>query len=157
MPTVRLGLEAVLYRNSGTYGSPTLVAVTNVKDLTLNLEKATADVSTRGNAGWRAMIGALKDATIDFGMVWNTSDANFTAIRDAFLANDLAGQSIEFFVMSADVDETDSQGLRATFMVEKFTKNEALEDSQGVDVTIRPTFSDHAPQWVAAGPYSGFD
>jgi hypothetical protein len=157
MPSVRLGLEAVLYRNTGTHGSPTLVKVDNVKDVTLNLEKNSADVTTRGNNGWRAMVGVLKDATIDFAMVWNTSDANFAAIRDAFLASDLAGQTIEFFVMSADVDLADSEGLRASFMVEKFSKKEPLEDAQGVDVTIRPTFSDYAPAWVTGGAYAAYD
>ncbi len=150
---LRLGLEAVLYRNSGSYSSPTLVKVDNVKDLTLTLEKNTADVTTRGNNGWRAKVGVLKDATTEFGMVWNTSDANFQAIRDAFLNN----TNIEFFVMSADVDETDSEGLRATFNIEKFTKNEALEEAQGVDVSMSPTYATNAPQWVTGGPYSAFD
>jgi hypothetical protein len=154
---VRLGLEGVLYRNSGTYEAPTLVRVDNCRDLTLNLEKNTADVTTRGNNGWRAMIGVLKDSTIDFGMIWNTEDANFQAIKDAFLASSLAAQSIEFFVMSADIDEADSEGLRATFMVERFTKNEPLEEAQNVDVSIRPTFADHAPEWVEGGPYAAFD
>ncbi len=154
---VRLGLEAVLYRNTGTYNVPVLVKVDNVKDLTLNLEKGEADVTTRGNNGWKAMVGVLKDATIDFGMVWNTSDANFAAIRDSFMASDVTGATIEFFVMSADVDEADAEGLRASFMVSKFTKNEALEEAQSVDVTIRPTFSTHAPEWVEGGPYSAYD
>lgn len=154
---VRLGLEAVLYRNSGSHGSPTLVKVDNVKDLTLNLEKGTADVSTRGGNGWRAMIGTLKDATVEFNMVWNTNDANFTAIKTAFLATALADQSIEFFVMSADVDEADSEGLRAVFMVEKFTRNEPLEEALNVDVSLRPTYSTYPPEWIAGTAYSAYD
>lgn len=150
---LRLGLEAVLYRNSGTYGSPALVKVDNCKDVTLNMEKNKADVTTRGNNGWRANVGVLKDASVDFAMVWNTSDTNFQAVRDAFLNN----TPVEFFVMSADVDEADSEGLRATFSIDKFTKNEPLEDSQSVDVSMSPTFSDHAPEWVTGGPYAAFD
>lgn len=157
MPNLRLGLEAVLYVNTGSYGSPTLVKVDNVKDLTLSLEKNTADVTTRGNNGWRAMLGVLKDATVDFGMVWNTSDPNFVLIRNAFLATTLAAQTLEFFVLSADVDEADCEGLRASFMVEKFVKNEQLEEAQNVDVSIRPTYATVAPQWVTGGPYSAFD
>jgi len=153
----RLGLEGVLYRNSGSYGSPTLVAVTNIKDLTLNLEKNTSDVTTRGSNGWRQMLGVLKDASVDFNMLWDTSDANFTAIQTAFLATTVSAQTIEFFVMSADVDESDSQGLRASFMVEKFTKNEPLEEAQTVDVTIRPITATNAPQWVTGGAYASFD
>jgi len=154
---VSLGLEAVLYRNTGSYGSPVLLRVDNVKDVTLNLERNVADVTTRGNEGWRANVGVLKDGTVDFTMVWNTDDVNFQAIRDAFLARSIAAGTIEFFVMSADVDEADAEGLRASFMVTKFTKNEKLEEAQMVDVTIQPTISDHAPQWVEGGPYAAFD
>lgn len=150
--STRLGLDAALYRNSGTYSTPVLVKVGNCKDVTVNLEKNKADVTTRSNNGWRANIGVLKDASVDFAMVWNTSDENFQAIRDAFLHN----TPIEFFVMSADVAETDSEGLRATFSIDKFTKNEPLEDAQGVDVSMSPTFADHAPDWVTGGPYSAF-
>ena len=50
---IKLGMEAKLYRNTGTYAAPTWVELTNVKDLTLNLEAGEADVTTRGNAGWR--------------------------------------------------------------------------------------------------------
>jgi hypothetical protein len=94
---VRLGLEAKLYRNTGTSGSPTWTEMTNVKDLTLNLEASEADVTTRGNAGWRATLAALKDASIEFEMVWDTADAAFTAIKDAFFGR-IAGAA------SRDVD-----------------------------------------------------
>ena len=67
--TIKLGMEAKLYRNTGTYAAPTWVEMTNVKDVTLNLEAGEADVTTRGNAGWRATIAALKDGSIEFEMV----------------------------------------------------------------------------------------
>jgi hypothetical protein len=46
MPEVKLGLEAVLTIDGAE--------ITNVKDLTVSLEKAEADASTRANNGWRA-------------------------------------------------------------------------------------------------------
>ena len=98
---VKLGLDAKLYRNTGTSGSPTWVEMTNVKDLTLNLEASEADVTTRGNAGWRATLAALKDASIEFEMVWDTADAAFTAIKDAFFGS----TSVEFAVMDGDIDD----------------------------------------------------
>src|SRR4051812_18972926 len=99
MATTRLGLEAVLYRNSGTYNVPVLVPLDNAKDVTLNMEKGNADISSRGGGSWKAVVGVLKDASVDFTLIWNTSDANFTAIKNAFLAADVAGSTIEFFVM----------------------------------------------------------
>mgnify|MGYP002625510861 FL=1 len=84
---VRLGLEAKLFRNSGSYASPTWEELPNVKDLTLNVEAGEADASTRGNGGWRATLATLKDGSIEFEMIWDTADAGFTAIKDAFFNN----------------------------------------------------------------------
>ena len=53
---VKLGLDAKLFRNTSDYASPTWDEITNVRDVTLNLEAGEADVTTRGNAGWRATV-----------------------------------------------------------------------------------------------------
>ena len=66
---VKLGLDAKLFQNTGTYATPTWDEITNVRDLTLNLEAGEADVTTRGNAGWRATVATLKDGSIEFEMV----------------------------------------------------------------------------------------
>lgn len=144
----RLGMDAKLYRNTGTYAAPTWVEVSNVKDVTLNLEKGEADVTTRANAGWRATVGTLKDASIEFQMVWDTVDAGFDAIRQAFFDN----TPIEFAVMDGDITDPDSEGLRATFDIFNFTRNEALEEAIMVDVSIKPTYADNAPEWITGGP-----
>jgi len=144
----RLGMDAKLYRNTGTYAAPVWVEVSNVKDVTLNLEKGEADVTTRANAGWRATVGTLKDASIEFQMVWDTVDAGFDAIRQAFFNN----TPLEFAVMDGDITDPDSEGLRATFDIFNFTRNEALEEAILVDVSIKPTYADNAPEWITGGP-----
>jgi hypothetical protein len=142
--TIKLGMEAKLYRNTGTYAAPTWVEMTNVKDVTLNLEAGEADVTTRGNAGWRATIAALKDGSIEFEMVWDTADADFTAIQQAFFGN----TDLEFAVMDGDVASSGSQGLRATMAITNFSRSEALEEAIGVSVTAKPTYADNAPEWM---------
>jgi len=141
---MKLGMEAKLYRNTGTYATPTWVEMTNVKDLTLNLEAAEADVTTRGNAGWRATIAALKDGSIEFEMVWDPADAGFTAIQDAYFNN----TTVEFAVMDGDVTSTGTQGLRATMSITKLTRSEPLEQAITVSVTAKPTYSANAPEWM---------
>lgn len=142
--TIKLGMEAKLYRNTGTHASPTWVEMLNVKDLTLNLEASEADVTTRGNAGWRATIAALKDGSIEFEMVWDTGDADFTAIKDGFFGN----TNIEFAVMDGDVTASGSQGLRATMSITSFSRSEALEEAIGVSVTAKPTYAADPPEWM---------
>lgn len=141
---IKLGMEAKLYRNTGTYAAPTWVELTNVKDLTLNLEAGEADVTTRGNAGWRATVATLKDGSIEFEMVWDTTDTNFTAIQDAFFNN----TDIEFAVMDGDVASSGSQGLRATMSITNFSRSEALEEALMVSVNAKPTYAVNAPEWM---------
>ncbi len=140
---VRLGLEAKLYRNTAS-GTPTWSEVKNVKDLTLNLEAGEADVTTRGNAGWRATLAALKDASIEFEMVWDTTDAHFTAIKDAFFGN----TAVEFAVMDGDITVVGSQGLRAIMSITNFSRSEPLEEAISVNVAAKPTYAATPPSWM---------
>ena len=48
--SIVLGLDAVLYR--GPAGQKAATEVTNVKDLTINLESGEAGVTTRAPEGW---------------------------------------------------------------------------------------------------------
>lgn len=144
----RLGMDAKLYRNTGSFGTPVWVEIKNVKDVTLNLEKGEADVTTRANGGWRATVGTLKEASIEFQMVWDTDDANFTAIQQAFFGN----TAIELAVMDGAMTDADSEGLRASFEVFNFTRNEALEEAIMVDVSVKPTYSANPPAWINGTP-----
>jgi|DewCreStandDraft_4_1066084.scaffolds.fasta_scaffold241227_1 hypothetical protein len=146
--SVRLGLDAKLYRNTGTHPAPAWNEIENVKDVTLNLEAGEADVTTRGNAGWRATVATLKDGSIEFMMVWDTEDDDFTALRDAFLNH----TSIEFAVMDGDIETAGSQGLRAACAVTNFSRNEPLEEAITVSVTVKPTYSENPPEWMTVPP-----
>jgi len=140
----QLGMRGKLYRNTGTYGVPVWEEIDNVKDLTLNLEKAEADVTTRANDGWRAKLGALKDASIDYEMVWDTEDPNFEAVKDAWFDDTL----IDMAVMDGDIATSGSQGLRAEMAVLTFTREEPLEEAMKASVNLVPGYSVNAPEWL---------
>lgn len=147
---VKLGLDARLYLNSGTYASPTWSGLNNVRDLTLNLETGEADVSTRGNEGWRATVSTLKDASLEFELVIDPEDSGFTSIVNAFLQN----EPVEFVVLDGPISgegSVGSQGLRATFRIASFSRNEALEEAVTASVTAKPTYSENAPVWMTVG------
>lgn len=135
-----------LYRNTGTYGSPTWNEVPNVKDLTSGMQATEIDVTTRGSAGFKAYIAGLIDAGVDFNMIWDTSDADFTAIQTAFLAR----TGIEFLVLDGDVETPGSQGLRAIMGIFDFTREEPLDGAVEAKVKLKPRYvSDtaQAPSW----------
>jgi hypothetical protein len=144
---LKLGLDGKLYRNTAVYATPAWDLIGNVKDVTLNLETGEADVSTRGNNGWRATVGTLKDASIEFDMIWDTGDADFTAIKDAFFN----GTTVDLAVMDGLITgagSSGSQGLRAVCRITTFSRNEALEEAIHVSVTAKPTYSVNPPAWM---------
>lgn len=137
----KLGMKAKMYH--GVAGAQADTELTNVRDVTLNLEKGEADVTTRGNEGWRATVGTLKSGSVEFEMVWDPGDAGFTAIKDAYFDD----TAIALLILDGDVSEAGSEGLDADFSVTNFTRNEPLEEGITVSVTVKPTYSNRAPSW----------
>jgi hypothetical protein len=138
---IKLGMEAVLkYKVGGQTGGGAWTALGNTRDVTLNLEAGEADVTTRANAGWRATVGTLKEASVEFEMVWDTADAGFTAIKNAFFNNAVIGLQV--------LDGTSGQGLQADFSITNFSRSEALEEAITVSVTAKVTYSTTAPSWI---------
>ena len=140
---IKYGMDGKLYYTAGARGSsPAWSELTNAKDVTLNLETGEADVTTRGNGGWKAAAATLKSATIEFEMIWDTEDVGFTAIKDAYFNNTILGVA----VMDGDI-AGDGQGLLADCMVTNFSRKEPLEEAMTVSVTLKPTYGGTAPEW----------
>jgi hypothetical protein len=131
-------MEAKIYH--GPAGTTATSELTNVKDVTLNLETGEADVTTRGNSGWRATVGTLKDGSVEFEMVWDSDDSGFTAIKNAYFNNTPIALAI--------LDCENGEGLDADFSITNFSRNEPLEEAITVSVTAKPTYSTRAPAWV---------
>jgi hypothetical protein len=138
----KLGMNCKAYY--GTAGNTANILMDNVKDVTLNLSTGEADVTTRGNNGWRATAATLKEGSVEFQMVWDTDDLGFVAIKDAWFA---AGPIALMFL--DDVAGSGS-GLDADFVITNFSRNEPLEEAVTVDVTAKPTYSTRAPTWIDA-------
>jgi len=88
-----------------------------------------ADVTTRANSGWEATAAILKKCSIDFDMIWDTEDAGFLALRDAFLAND----TIAILCLTSAAGD----GPDGDFSVTGFQRNEPLADAVTVSVSLK--------------------
>jgi len=110
--------------------------------VTLNLEAGEADVTTRANNGWRATIATLRDGSVEWEMVWDTADAGFTAIKNAYFNGTIIGLSV------MDGDIASGQGLQADFSITNFSRSEPLEEAITVSITAKPTYSTSSPTWV---------
>ncbi len=127
MPNFALGMNAKLYY--GAAGGPANTEMTNVRNVTLNLEAGEADVTTRANAGWRATAPTLRECSVEFEMVWDPADAGFTAIKNAYLSNALIALKI--------LDQAGGQGPDGDFSITSFSRSEELEEAITVSVTAK--------------------
>lgn len=134
---VVLGLNAKLLR--GGAGQKGTIEMTNVKDLTLNIETGEADVTTRASKGWRASAATLKEAILEFGMNYDTEDEDFKAISQAFFSN----SPIALFVSDGE-----SRGLDADWAITSFNISQPLEEAMTINVTAKITVSKRAPSWA---------
>lgn len=140
----KIGLNAKLYyKEIGMDAAGDWTELSPVKDVTLNMEKAQADLSTRGNT-WRAFKSGLKDATVEFELVWDPDDAGFEAIHDAFFNDNKIGLSI------MDGAIATGNGLQADFEIVTFNRNEPLEEGITANVTAKPAYGT-TPRWLEGG------
>jgi hypothetical protein len=165
MTAINLGMNAKLYVMN-TAATPTVpvpyntalgqwIECPNIKDLTLDISVDSADVTVRGNNGWKASVATLKDATIDFDIISNTQNSDYILLKNAFLSN------LRIGVLCLDKDKSTpasaggdaswngaGEGLKADMNVVKFSRGEQLAEGIKISVSLKPTYSSNAPTWV---------
>ncbi len=134
--TFRLGMQAKAYYAAAATDPTTLVPsemteMENVKDVNIDHSTGEADVTTRGNSGFRATAATLKECTVTFQMVWKSGAAAFTAIKNAWLN----GTEIALGFITGDA--AGDEGPIGNFSITNFSRNEALEDAIVIDVTAK--------------------
>ncbi len=138
-----LGLDAkLLYKVGGQGGGGSFTELVDVKDVTLNLTVSEADVTTRSSGGWKQILVALKDASVDFEILARSDNVGFVALRNAYLNGAAIGLQIR--------DRTNGEGLQADFAVTNMTRNEPLGEGLTYSVTVKPRYSATAPSWLEA-------
>ena len=136
-----LGMNAKIYHGTAGAALAALSEMSNVKDVTLSLEAGEADVTTRGNSGWRAKAPTLRECTVEFEMVWKPGDSGFEAMKDAYLG----GTTVELAALDGAKSASGSQGPKGSFSITAFNRKEPLEEAISVSVTAKLDVWD---QWV---------
>lgn len=149
MAVNRIGLDCILAYDaageSAVYASPTWVTLAYVKDLTLPISKATADVTTRAANGWRQRAGTLKEGSLQFGYKHVPGDTGFDELWESFINN----TRILMFVADGPVATAGTEGLIAWFEVTKMDIAQELEGAQMYDVelVIADSTAAQTPVW----------
>lgn len=142
----QVGLDQYLYRNTATYGSPTWVIVENVRDLTASDTYAEADVSRRntGASAYKQTEPTLREMSFEWDMVYDPSDADFTALLGFHQARTL----VEFAFSDGVIATTGTKYFRIECKLFDFTMDEPLEDGKIVHVVAKPCYSSNAPVYT---------
>lgn len=143
-----LGLNGKAYRNTGTFSTPVWDEVPNVTDVELDMAAAAADVTSRAGSGWRQRVASLLEGTVKTSMIYETTDADFTAFQTAFFAK----TQIDCAFMDGSITTAGNQGLRASFAVGKMPRKEELEDAMRCELELWVS-NGQAPAWYTVpGP-----
>jgi hypothetical protein len=147
LTAVTLGFNAKLYRNTGTYGTPTWTLIDNCRDLKLNLPFGEADANARAGVGWEEKEPSLIGASVEFEMLFDVGDTNYTALETASFAR----TAIDFAVMNGLITTPTNRGLRATCKIFDFSRDEPLSETLKTSVKIMPVRNANAvPAWYIA-------
>ena len=147
MARIPLGYQAKAYINDAAdSATPKWTEIDIIRNVTLNLEKGEADVTTRGANGWKEVLPTLKEATIESELVWDTDAELFQKLLKSFLED----TSLEFLFLDGPVETKGSQGLRAVCGVFKFSRDEQLDGALIASVSFKPTYGNVKPSWFVA-------
>ena len=142
MPS-EVGLTCKFYRNTNIYGAPSWSLIESVRDLTLALDKALADISAR-SSDIRLQRSTLKEVPIEFTLVRHNTTAAKAEWKYFFDAW-WSGSSVDVLALDGTTADTGASGVRGEYEVIGFSRGEPLEDAVTASVRLVPTVTSNGP------------
>jgi hypothetical protein len=144
-----IGLECKMYRNTGTFSSPTAVEVVSVMDVQINMERNVAVLKSRSTVWEKGLAGLMKGgATIK--LLRNNADTDQIAFLAAVQTN--PAPIVGLIFADGPFATTGTVYQKGDFIITKFTEGEPLEDGATVDMEVMPHGkSVNDPTWVTVG------
>jgi hypothetical protein len=138
-----LGINAKLYRNSGTYGSPTWTPIDNVGDLSVNPPWEEGDATTRGS---RVKLSQKTVMALEVtGKIRaDLTDTEYLAMADAGNQDTVN----DYLVLSATSATNGARGFRFDGQVHVSAQDQNLGSVIFDDFTLKPTPSANKVQRV---------
>lgn len=130
---MKIGLNAKLYRNTGSFAMPTWVEVTNIQDLDLVDSMDEFDATTRGSGGMAESEPTVRNIEVTFNMK-NNADTNMIAFRTAYATR----ASVDLQILDGPIATVGSHGVRGRFKFHEFGKPQNLRDGQMLNLRAKP-------------------
>ena len=140
----KIGIKCVLYRNTGTNGSPSWSAVTVIADLTANTtwDKGPADSrSSRIKKSVKTMLGLTFSGT----MKKTPDDANYEAFMNAIIADSV----LDLLILDGPSTTNGVRGWRIDAQIFEGTEDQGMSVGALYEaISIEPTDSVNEPKAV---------
>jgi hypothetical protein len=127
------GIKGKLYRSNTntaitntTWSASGWDEVTAVTDLSLPLDTAEADSTSRANNGWEQTVNVLKRGELTFELIYDPADVDYQSIRDAYLN----GTELAMAVLDSAIANT-SEGMVSNFSITGFGRVENSDEQFG--------------------------
>ncbi|NLG44789.1 MAG: hypothetical protein GX547_16225 [Phycisphaerae bacterium] len=131
-----VGLDAVL--KYGAVNTTPATTLQNVQDVTVSGDKETIDRVRRG-VKWKGKKTTCKNLALDVALLYDPTDAGFTAIRQAYY-NDTP-------IALAALDDQ-GHGWIADYEVTKFERSEPVEGDLTMSLSFALNTDKRSPVWV---------
>lgn len=125
-----LGKDAKLYRNTGTYGSPTWDEVPNASKVKIGLSATKFNARRRASGAFHQEAVTGIQISASWRMLFDLADTDFTAIQTAFTT--LA--ELDMIVLSGSSASGANVGPRISAAFDKFDRDEDEDGLLVVDV-----------------------
>lgn len=144
-----IGLNAVTYRNSATWGSPTWVACPEFENILVDPRFAELGANSRASP-FAMMTPGLAGVSISGRLKVKPGNTNYEAIMDAFMLRTM----IDLLILDGPNTLVGARGARAECYLFAARDDQGIEARLYRELEIRFADSDNLPKWakVATGP-----
>jgi MinD superfamily P-loop ATPase len=118
----------------------TFQEVTTVRNVTMTIEDAEADATTRGNMGWRVMLQTLRSLSVEVETVWDVESQQLMKLVKAHRDRNPVRVRV--------LDASAGAGVEFVAVVTSVRRQEPLEDVVTATITLKPAPATTVPQWV---------
>ena len=147
----KVGIDGAVYRNTGTYASPTWVEIDLVRDAEPTFPWDMGDASARTT---RAKLYAKTQADLGVKLTVRADDANagYGALWDAAMSGTAL---LDMLVLNGPLTKEGAKGVRANWNVSEDSESQGAGDVVYSAFTLKPGYStDGVPSAITVGASS---
>jgi len=129
-----MSFDGKAYYNAGTYGSPTWTLIPNMGEVKATDSMDWVEVMLRANGGFKGGVPGFQEVSFAWKMLYNLSDTGQAALRTSYRARTYR----EFLFLDQAVANSGAVGVRGTYYLIKFPREEDDGKPMMVDVEVKP-------------------